>query len=157
MVFDLIVEDAEFIAVVSRWTEAGRLEILTTHVQEDELSRIPDPQKAGAVAGITRTVVPTGGFVLNFSRLDMGRLAAPGLIEALRGIGNTHTADALIAATARYEGRRARDGGSQIGEPRGARGGASLRVHRIRRADPSGRTVSGFRPQVPTAEPTLMM
>lgn len=48
--------------------------------------------------------VPTGGFVLDVSRLDMARLAdASGVIPYLQSDRGDHTLDALIGATALYE------------------------------------------------------
>jgi predicted nucleic acid-binding protein len=49
--------------------------------------------------------VPTYGFVLDVSRLGMARLEEPAPIKAIRaGNWEKHTKDALIAATAQYEG-----------------------------------------------------
>ena len=75
------------------------LKILTTHVQEDELSLISDVEKKKKVASIPREVIPTRGFVLGVSRLGMARLGGEG-IEEIRQGNLRHTHDALIAATA---------------------------------------------------------
>lgn len=104
MVLDLIVADPGVVALIEQLSTDGRLEILTTHVQEDELREIRDEGKAAAVRRVPRNPTPTAGVVLDFSRLGMARLAPAEPIEAVRGVGTSHTADALIAATAAWEG-----------------------------------------------------
>jgi hypothetical protein len=47
MIFDAIVADAQFKADVLNVISAGDLLIVSTHVQEDQLSKIPDQAKRG--------------------------------------------------------------------------------------------------------------
>jgi len=93
--------------LVKRAIEAGKLELLSTHVLCEEISAIRDPSrraKLQALIDLTRPV-PTGAFIFDVSRLDQARLsgsAAP--VEALQA-GNPakNSKDALIGATGLYE------------------------------------------------------
>lgn len=89
---------------------SGELEILYTHVTVDELVATPDHDRRSLLmllmASLGR-VVPTGAMVMDYSRLDFCRLGADddgGEFEELRSGSVGHNRDALIAATARFEG-----------------------------------------------------
>ncbi|MFD9221036.1 type II toxin-antitoxin system VapC family toxin [Streptomyces sp. NPDC060064] len=93
-------------SVVSAAVDEGRVELLITHILEEEVAATPDPErraKLQQVLGLGRPV-PTGAFVFDVSKFD---LAAWGdnepSVEALRSgnIGNTN--DALIGITADSE------------------------------------------------------
>jgi predicted nucleic acid-binding protein len=87
--------------------EAGKLELLSTHVLAEEIAATRDPirrAKLQALVDLTR-MVTTGAFIFNISRLDQARLsdnAAP--VEALQA-GNLgkNSKDALIGATGLHE------------------------------------------------------
>jgi predicted nucleic acid-binding protein len=109
--------------------DAGQVELLFTHVNIDELAAVPDVDRRFrlllTVVNIGR-LVPTGAFALDVSRLNLARLNEDvDVIEALRSRNVDHTRDALIAATAIYEGcalvtnerrltARARDRGIEV-------------------------------------------
>src|SRR5439155_11967237 len=79
-IFDKIVDTPGALQLVETLVADGKVELLVTHVQEDELARIPDEQRRQRVALVPRTIAPTYGFVLNMSRLGMARFgeaAAP--------------------------------------------------------------------------------
>lgn len=85
----------------------GQLEVLYTHITIDELAATPDQERRSRLllllVGLGH-LVPTGAFVLGFSRLGYGRLTSDGeALEAFRSGNVVHTRDALIAATAQYE------------------------------------------------------
>jgi predicted nucleic acid-binding protein len=75
-----------------------------THIQYDELRRIPDVERRNAIFALPGVITPTFGFVLNTSRLGMARLGEPGRVDAIRSPAGKHTNDALIATTAAHEG-----------------------------------------------------
>jgi predicted nucleic acid-binding protein len=88
--------------------DAGRVELLFTHVNIDELAAVPDLDRRSrlllTLVDIGR-LVPTGAFALDVSRLNFARLNEDiDVVEALRSGNVDHTRDALIAATAIYEG-----------------------------------------------------
>jgi len=93
--------------LVKRAIEAGKLELLSTHVLCEEITAIKDPSrraKMQALIDLTR-LVPTDAFVLDYSQFDQARLsgsAAP--VKALQA-GNPakNSKDALIGATGLYE------------------------------------------------------
>jgi len=98
-IFDRIVASGVVVDRLQKVVQEELLKILTTHVQEDELSLISDVEKKKKVASIPREVIPTRGFVLGVSRLGMARLGGEGIEEVRQG-NIRHTHDALIAATA---------------------------------------------------------
>jgi ABC-type uncharacterized transport system involved in gliding motility auxiliary subunit len=108
-VFDWLVSDDALLAAVERVQAAGLLRFETTHVQEDELGGIPPgAAKAIRIDRIRRQVVPTGAFVLGFSKLGMAALGDGKVLEHVRGAAaerSKHTQDGLIAETARARGR----------------------------------------------------
>lgn len=101
-VLDAIIDDGA-LPLVRRLHERGALELLVTHVQEDELAAVPAPRRA-LLAAVPRTLIPTHGLILDVSRLDQARLGSEGVIEALRAARRGGTPDALIGATAEGEG-----------------------------------------------------
>ncbi|MDO8531877.1 MAG: hypothetical protein Q7T26_06885 [Dehalococcoidia bacterium] len=105
-IYDRLAAAHSDLCTLQESVQAGQLILLTTHVQEDELARIPDLEKRERVASILHLCqwIPTSDFVLDFSRLDMARLGTGETVEAIRKGNSKHTKDALIAATAAYEG-----------------------------------------------------
>lgn len=104
---DPLVDQAGAYETLSRAVAEGRLEALYTHVTLDELAEVPDLERRRrlilALVGLGR-LVPTGAFVVGFSRLGHGRLVDDAeALESFRSGNLKHTADALIAATAAFE------------------------------------------------------
>jgi hypothetical protein len=84
----------------------GKIELLTTHVQRDEIMAIDDAgKKARLEALLTHArMIPTRGAILDISRFDLARSGDEDdhkLIEHIRGEAwERKSKDALIAATA---------------------------------------------------------
>jgi predicted nucleic acid-binding protein len=106
---DRVLDSPDLNVQVVAAVEADQVRLLYTHVTIDELAKIPDARmqrRADLLAWVTTfaSPVPTGGFVLDVSRLDMGRIGdATGVIPYLQSAQGDHTLDALIGATAKYE------------------------------------------------------
>jgi hypothetical protein len=92
---------------VRRAVDGGQVEILYTHINIDELAMIPDSERRCRLLLVLIDLghlIPTGAFVLDFSRLNFARLGndADGT-ETLRSGRIRHSRDALIAVTAEVE------------------------------------------------------
>ena len=104
-VFDRIVETDASLARVQRLVAAGLIEIVVTHIQEDELAEITDEVKRERIARVPRVQEPTSDFIIGVSRLGMARLGTGANLEPLRASNwSKYTNDALIAATAIWDG-----------------------------------------------------
>lgn len=85
---------------------SGRLTILITHIQQDEIGETPDAKRERrkrleeTIAKIEPQVVPTDGFVLGRSRLGLAAFGDGESIDRFRQGKIKRTNDALIAATA---------------------------------------------------------
>jgi hypothetical protein len=99
MVFDLLVADDPARDAVLGAVASDRLRLRTTHVQEDQLAGIKDESKRESVNAIPREVVPTAVAVWDVSRWDAARWGSTEDYDAIRH-GESHIADAIIAATA---------------------------------------------------------
>jgi len=106
-IFDRIIEVPGLAGHLRSLTSSGRLDIVVTHVQEDELARIRDTEKRWAIQQVPRRSVPTAVFVLDVSRLGQARLGEGhegGLeYDTLRGENPKRVRDAVIALTAAAE------------------------------------------------------
>ncbi|WP_143279005.1 hypothetical protein [Bradyrhizobium sp. C9] len=105
-VYDLLLENSALFEQVDRAVRAGQLDLLTTHVQLDELSLIKDQAKREAVLelAITFVKVPTAGAVWDVSKWDDASWGDDtGRLDAMIGGNPKHAEDALIAATADAE------------------------------------------------------
>jgi hypothetical protein len=102
MIFDKIVDTPGALELAEELTAQGKIDFVTTHVQEDEHSEA-DPERAARLASVPRSRVPTSVFVIGVSPLNGGRLGNEEPFESLRGT-KKHTKDGMIAATAEYEG-----------------------------------------------------
>lgn len=102
MIFDLIVATDGLSNRIARSVEKGQIKILTTHVQEDQLTAMPGLQKLSKIAEVPREMIPTSVFFLDLSRLGMARLGDRDdrSIDQIRRGNIEHTPDALIADTA---------------------------------------------------------
>ena len=102
-------DDAEEVSLALRVAQdAGRCQVLITHVQTDEISETKDEQRrallVAVLAFVNARLEPTAGFVLDVSRLGMARLDFAEPIETVRGVNFKHSRDALLASTAVEEG-----------------------------------------------------
>lgn len=102
--YDPIVDNPSLYRSVDAACRAGRIELLLTHVQSDELMRIPDPDRRRLALSLPHVVAATYGMILDVSRLGMARLGEPERIEAIRNHSVRHSRDALLASTAQKEG-----------------------------------------------------
>jgi hypothetical protein len=104
---DSNVYDALIVDPVAEWrlrerVAAGVTVILSTHVQQDELARAPEPKRSRLLS-IPAVIVSTNGIVFDESRLDSSRFTVDGRVEFFRTRGWGAMKDALIGATAQYE------------------------------------------------------
>lgn len=103
-IYDWIIDTPEMVERLNRLSREGKVRILCTHIQEDELVRIPDEKKRAAVASIIKEKVPTSGGVFNVSKwneFSWGDGSPGGFsIDDVRSPSKGHTEDALIATTA---------------------------------------------------------
>jgi hypothetical protein len=88
--------------------DAGELELLFTHITVDELCATPDEERRAHLLILLidlGRLIPTGAFVMDFSRLDFARLDDDDdeAFEAFRSGNIRHTRDAMIAVTAQVE------------------------------------------------------
>jgi hypothetical protein len=106
-IFDEIIKTPGLAGQMRSLTASGRLDIVVTHVQEDELARIPDTEKRRAIQQVPRRSVPTAVLVLDVSRLGQARLGEGhegGLeYDTLHGDNSKRVQDAVIALTAAAE------------------------------------------------------
>src|SRR5687768_311672 len=103
-VFDAVIAVHDVPDKLNALSKLGTIEIVTTHVQEDELAGIKDDAKREGVLSISRVCVTTAGAVFDTSKFDMatfGNGSEDGCsIEQIDSEKHNHTADALIATTA---------------------------------------------------------
>ena len=100
MVFDALAADPPGRAVVLAALSAGHLRLVTTHVQERQLSDIRDPVRRKSLQRLPREVVPTSAPVLAVARSGRPSLGASAETHAVRR-GPRHVADDVIAEAAR--------------------------------------------------------
>lgn len=103
MVYDKIAA-ADLVDKINDLSAGGKIIIYTTHVQEDELSRIPGKELRKRIAKLKQTPTPTSATILGVSKLGkscLGDGAVSGLpVGSIRLDKGGHAADALIASTA---------------------------------------------------------
>jgi predicted nucleic acid-binding protein len=103
MIYDAIVANPEAMRLVMFLTEKGTLNIVTTHIQEDQLAGIIDDAKRRAVLSIPTSKVTTNGAVWNLSKWDectWGSDKTDTAINDLIKCNPKHAPDALIGVTA---------------------------------------------------------
>ncbi len=104
MIYDKVVDTPGMLELLLRLVEEGEVEILATHIQEDELASIPDERKRAEVAKVPRQVIPTSGAVWGTSKwggATWGDGSEGGVgIDEIRSEKRGHTHDALIATSA---------------------------------------------------------
>jgi hypothetical protein len=100
----LVIEDA--VDVLNDLTHRGRLVLMTTHVQRDELAATPEPKRAQLLAAYDRLVmtqVPTAGAIWDVSKWDQAKWGDGNGTLRIGDIMTTNpkdAEDALIAITA---------------------------------------------------------
>jgi len=99
-IYDEITIVPALVARIEQLTRAGKLCILTTHVQEDEINQIKNDVKKNAFMGLRTTRILTSGFILDVSKLDAACLDGGPAIEVIQGPTKSHSKDALIGNTA---------------------------------------------------------
>lgn len=102
--YDQLEADSEALRALKSACMTGRIELLMTHVQWDELGRIPDVERRDRIANIPFVVVATYGMILGVSRVGLARVGEAGPIETARNGSLKHDHDALLASTAQHEG-----------------------------------------------------
>ncbi|MGY2876541.1 putative nucleic acid-binding protein [Marmoricola sp. URHA0025 HA25] len=110
-VYDVFADDEGLRQTLGDPIDGGRLHLLTTHVQRDELTAVGDARRRERLLGVLRLAEPVaaGGFVLGSSRLGEARLMSEAdaavfdtkMRNGMRDAGGTN--DALIIATASFE------------------------------------------------------
>jgi rRNA-processing protein FCF1 len=103
-VYDVLVETPKRQRSFIDAHERDLVEFHVTHIQIDEIDAIPDETLRNRIAAIPFVVTPTYGIVLDTSRLALARFGEPERIDDIRSESGGHTHDALLAATAGYEG-----------------------------------------------------
>lgn len=103
-IYDLIMTIPDMVRRLNHLSEKGKVTILYTHIQEDELARIPDDQKRNKIAQIVKKKVTTSGAIWRVSKYRQatyrdGSSSGVG-INDIRSPSKKHTDDALIASTA---------------------------------------------------------
>ncbi|MGW7109301.1 PIN domain-containing protein [Streptomyces xanthophaeus] len=85
----------------------GKIELLITHVNIDELAAVPDLDRRSFLLLLLcdlGTLVRTGAAAVDYSRVNFCRVEIDEeATEALRSGNIAHTRDALIAVTAEFE------------------------------------------------------
>jgi predicted nucleic acid-binding protein len=102
-VFDSIVDEPGMLHRVRDLVEAERLELIAASVSRRQIARAPTPRRA-LLESVPVTWVGTAGFALDYSRLDVDRLGPSQPIDAIRKGRSKELEDALIAATALFDG-----------------------------------------------------
>lgn len=101
--YDLIVSNS-LIKPINEMITEKKIEVLCTHIQNDELQDIPDEKKRALVSQIIRKQVPTVGGVYGVSKYGCGTYGDGSVngisIDQMRSSAKKHTKDALIATTA---------------------------------------------------------
>lgn len=104
MVYDKIVAAPQMVERLNQLSKEGRVVVLCTHIQQDELACISDKRKRDAVAKIITKKVATSGGVWDVSKWDQFRWgdgSSGGVsVDDIRSPSKGHTEDALIATTA---------------------------------------------------------
>ncbi len=100
-IHDAVAADGHLKSLIDQCRDCGLIILKTTHVQDTELSKIPDENDIGQKGAINAERIGTAVFVLGYSRLGEDRLGGINAAFAALQKGNPkHTEDAMIGATA---------------------------------------------------------
>jgi hypothetical protein len=103
-IYDRLAAKPGLIATINGLQHANVASVVSTQIQEDELTGITEPVKASEVAKVRRELVPTAGAVYGVSKYGTatyGDGSASGIsIDDVRSASKGHTRDALIATSA---------------------------------------------------------
>lgn len=103
-IYDLIVDTPGMAKRLNRLSREGKVTVLCTHIQEDELANIADKQKRAAIVKIIKKKVATSGAVYGVSKYGQATYvhgSSDGVsIGDIRSPSGKHTKDALIATAA---------------------------------------------------------
>jgi rRNA maturation endonuclease Nob1 len=110
MVWDLVDANGEFEANLRRVKDAGAIQVLRSHIQIDQNSRMKDKSKLARIQKLRErfeeTPIPTSLFILGSSRLGEAKLGSPSATERyLQMVDEADTKtgdkmDAVLAVTA---------------------------------------------------------
>ncbi len=103
-IYDLIIAIPNLTDCINCLSTNNKIEVLCTHIQNDELSKIPDHDKYVKVSLIKRKQVTTAGAIYGVSKYGAakyGNGSSSGIsIGQIRSPSGKHTKDALIATSA---------------------------------------------------------
>jgi predicted nucleic acid-binding protein len=102
--YDKVVETDEIRELVMAACAGRQIELLMTHVQEDELRDIADAAKRARVGSLPSVVAATEGFIIDVSWLGSARVSESKVVEDVRNDSHRHSRDALLASTAAADG-----------------------------------------------------
>jgi predicted nucleic acid-binding protein len=105
--YDKVIATPDLLSELERVIAEGRVELVSTHIQDDELDKVPDSAKKEALKKILTRNVPTTEFVIGTSRIGQAKIGVGescGIRYADIQRGNPkHIEDALIALAAAAE------------------------------------------------------
>jgi len=102
-VHDKVAADPVFKARIAQCQQAGSIELLTTHVQADDLANVPPNRDIGQATAINAERTSTSAAAWDVSRWDEADWGRKTVHKAFAGLasGNPkHVPDALIGVTA---------------------------------------------------------
>jgi predicted nucleic acid-binding protein len=106
-VHDRLEADQAVLGILREHIAEGRIKLVSTHVQRDELSLAPEPKRTAlmAIYGLTESVSTTGAVwdVSRWGECSWSTDEESASIVALMAGNANHAEDALIAATAASE------------------------------------------------------
>lgn len=107
MIYDMIITVPDLVDHINNLFAKGMITILCTHIQDDQLAKIPDDYRRTEISRIKRQHVTTAGAVYGVSKYGGARYgngSSSGInIDQIRSPSKHHTKDALIATTAAQE------------------------------------------------------
>ncbi len=103
MIFDKIADEPGMLERVQGLSRIDQLALVATSISERQIAAVPDRMRRERLQSVPVEYVGTAGFVLDYSRLDVDRLGPSEPIEAIAKGRHKEIADALVAATARWE------------------------------------------------------
>ncbi len=104
-IYDRIIARRGFTDRLNQAVVAGHIEILRTHIQDDEIARIPNAAKQAEMRKVRVRKIPTSGAAWGMSRWGEARWGGSGAVkfsDITKG-NPIHAEDALIAMTAEVE------------------------------------------------------